>query len=203
MKFLKVFLTGIVGFGMLMFLLVMCASIEDKPSADQPKETTTSPKVAVAPSRSNKVAVAPSRPDKVDWNVKDLDAITNGNIPLAVEYIKSSNSANVGTTADAASVLKTPWKYYGKMLCFTGTVGVVEDQPEESNLSKLLGGGETSEVVIATADGSIVDLFAMESSGKLKKGETTRVCGLPVGRTEVTNAVGGKFTHLIMVGFIQ
>lgn len=89
------------------------------------------------------------------------------------------------------------------MLCFTGTVGVVEDQPPESDLSKLLGGGETSEVVITTADGSIVDLFAMEGSGKLKKSDSARLCGLPVGRMEVTNAVGGKFTHLIVVGFIQ
>ena len=42
----------------------------------------------------------------------------------------------------------------------------------------------------------------MEGSGKLKKGETARVCGLPIGRAEVTNAVGGKFTHLTLVSFI-
>jgi hypothetical protein len=55
---------------------------------------------------------------------------------------------------------------------------------------------------LASTSGSIVDLFAMEGSGKLKKGETARVCGLPIGRAEVTNAVGGKFTHLILVSFI-
>ena len=55
---------------------------------------------------------------------------------------------------------------------------------------------------LATTSGSIVDLFAMEGSGKLKKGETARVCGLPIGRAEVTNAVGGKFTHLTLVSFI-
>lgn len=196
MKFLKVCFTAFSGFGMLMFLLVMCASSEEKPSsisANQPEQTTTSPKVAATP----------SRPDKVDWNIQNPDALTNGNIPLAVKYIQSRTSKTVGTPANAASVLKTPWKYYGKMLCFSGTVGVVEDQPPGSDISKVFGGGETSEVVIRTDDGSIVDLFAMESSGKLKKGETARVCGLPVGRAEVTNAIGGKFTHLMVVGFIQ
>ncbi|MEG3939060.1 hypothetical protein QT995_12965, partial [Microcoleus sp. S36b_A3] len=56
--------------------------------------------------------------------------------------------------------------------------------------------------LIKQRPGSIVDLFAMEGSGKLKKGETARVCGLPIGRAEVTNAVGGKFTHLTLVSFI-
>ena len=82
-------------------------------------------------------------------------------------------------------------------------MGVVEDQPPGSDISKVIGGGETSEVVIETPDGSIVDLFAMESSGTLRVGETATVCGLPVGRAEVPNAVGGNFVHLIVVGFIR
>lgn len=140
---------------------------------------------------------------EIKWNLTNPDAISNGNIRLAVKHIKSGADAASGITADAATVLKTPWKYYGQSVCFNGTVALVEDQPPGSDISKALGGGDTSEVVIETSDGSIVDLLALESSGSLKLQDLAMVCGFPVGRAEVANAVGGKFTHLLVVGFIQ
>lgn len=141
--------------------------------------------------------------DAINWNVKDPDATTNGNIQLAVKYMKSSTTtAPTKNLSDAAVILKTPWKYYGQTHCFNGTVAVVEDQPPGSDVSKLLGGGETSEVVIQTPDESLVDFFAMGSSGTLRIGDTTTVCGLPVGRMEVPNAVGAS-SRLIVVGVMR
>lgn len=188
--------------GVLFFIGLLSAIFGDKKPNNKTSEnlelsqaaTLVTPEEAVAKTKEAEV---------IEWNIKEPDVLKNGNIKLAVEQIKSGSYVSKGSLADAANVLKAPWKYYGQTLCFNGIVGLAQDQPPGSNISKGLGGGETSEVVLETADGAIVDLFALQSSGKLNAEDSTTVCGLPVGRAEVPNAVGGNFTHLIVVGYIQ
>lgn len=176
--------------------VVMYASIGGRGSSRHAvNESATTEKTATSP--------AISAPAAVSWNVSDPDATSNGNIRRAVQQIQSGIKTTDAPVADAATVLKKPWEFYGKPLCFTGTVAVVEDQPPGSDIAKALGGREASEVVIETDDGAIVDLFAMQSSGNLQTQARATLCGLPTGRVEVPNQLGGKFTHLVIVGHIR
>ncbi|MDH2918647.1 MAG: hypothetical protein PXX73_05585 [Sideroxydans sp.] len=176
--------------------VVMYASMSGRGAARHvANELATTEKVAASP--------AVSAPAPVNWNVSDPDATSNGNIRRAVQQIQSGIRTANAPLADAANVLKKPWEFYGKPLCFSGTVAVVEDQPPGSDIAKALGSREASEVVIETDDGAIVDLFAMQSSGNLQTQARTTLCGLPTGRVEVPNQLGGKFTHLLIVGHIR
>ena len=137
------------------------------------------------------------------WNITDTNAISNGNIQIAIGQIKSNPIALSGATesTDAALVIKAPWRYYGQTLCFNGDVNfVVEYPPDSSNPNPFSGG---SEVIISTQDQAVVSLVTMENSGLLKPGDLATVCGLPAGRAEVTNNFGGKITCLVIVGVIK
>ncbi|WP_228125191.1 DUF2628 domain-containing protein [Candidatus Methylospira mobilis] len=138
-----------------------------------------------------------------EWNTQDVDVASNGNIKLAVKQLKSNAPITENTQVAADTAWKAPWKYYGQVLCFSGEAALVEDYPPGSDISKVLVSNQTSEVVIETNDGSIVDLLSTNGSGSLKAQETTTVCGFPVGRSEVENKLGGKFTHLVLVGYLK
>lgn len=137
-----------------------------------------------------------------DWNTKDLSIVTNGNVAKAVKILKGNPNQSV-TSAEPAAVVKTPWSYYGKLIELTGVAEVVDDYPPGSDYSKILGGGDASEVVFATEDGTIADFLLVGSSGNLKVGDSVTLRGYPVGREEVPNTLGGSFTHLILVGKYQ
>lgn len=130
------------------------------------------------------------------WNKNETDAMKNGNIFLAVDMIKAIKEIPVGEATDPAIVIKTPWNYYGKPISFTGSVAVVEDFPPGSDQGKA---GIAADVVLQTNDGTIVEFFSMVPSGDIKENQQLTVTGYPVGRTEVDNKLGGKFTHLIVV----
>ncbi|NOV01317.1 hypothetical protein [Paenibacillus planticolens] len=131
-----------------------------------------------------------------NWNKSEVDALKNGNLPLAVNMIKAIKETPAGEKISPETVIKTPWTYYGKAISFTGNVGVVDDYPPDSDFGKA---GLAAEIVIECEDGTIVDFFSMTPSGKMKIGEDVTITGYVVGRTEVENKLGGKFTHLIAV----
>lgn len=136
------------------------------------------------------------------WNTKELDALKNGNIPIAVNLLNDASNADIKGKAenlDPATVFKTPWDHYGKILKFQGETSFVQDYPPDSDTSKALGGAG-SEIVFTTEDGTIVDFLKIGSTGSIKEGDTVVVYGYPVGRMEVPNRVGGTFTQLIIVG---
>jgi len=136
-----------------------------------------------------------------DWNTKEIDASQNGNIAVAIEAIKHSRDTQKATTeAEPQMVARAPWKYYGKPLKFRGTVELVKDFPPNSEFVKAIGGEEGCEIVMVCKDGTIVDMFCMAGSGSLKVSETATVVGLATGTMKVPNAVGGTFTHLVIVG---
>lgn len=150
--------------------------------------------------KNTKPVEAPKR-ETYNWNTKDIDAIQNGNIPIAVRKMKADGDIkNMATATSLEDVAKRPWDFYGKVIECTGEVGVVQDYPPGSDFSKIMGGQSCAEVVMETNDGTIVDAFISGSSGSLRVGQLATVYGYPVGISEVPNKVGGKFTHLIIVG---
>ena len=64
----------------------------------------------------------------------------------------------------------------------------------------MLGGHESSDIVLETADATIVESFCMKPSGSLKVGDVVNLYGYPIGVTEVGNRMGGKDTHLMLIG---
>lgn len=131
-----------------------------------------------------------------EWNVNEPDAMKNGNIPKAIDMLKVMKETPAGEPVSPNEVMKAPWNFYGKPLIFTGEVAVVEDYPPGSDFGKA---GFSSDIVIETGDGTIVEFFSMVPSGNIKAGETVSITAFVVGRTEVENKLGGSFTHLIAV----
>ena len=197
LKWLGIFIGGF------FVIAILAAIFGDKEPQLKPSQVSVS-KNTEATSESKNVAVVPSKQDVIEWNVKDPDALTNGNILLALKYIKSNATFDAnGALSDAALILKSPWKYYGQTFCFIGTVTGILDYPAGGDTSKALGGGEFSEVNIFTEDNVAVTLLSTGGSGTTRLQGTAKVCGLPVGRAKGKNAYGGDITTLYVVGFVR
>ncbi|KEO80967.1 hypothetical protein [Tumebacillus flagellatus] len=137
---------------------------------------------------------------KPTWNTKDIDAKENGNFPIAINLLKSmSDTKSPAEEVDISLVFKAPWNYYGKIIKATGTVGIVQDFPPDSEPARV-SGGAASEIVIYNKDMTVVDFYLMDSSGTVKVGDTVSIYGLAVGQEVVENKLGGKTTQLVMAG---
>lgn len=139
----------------------------------------------------------------LEWNTEDMNVETNGNIEIAVELLKSLSAESIkkqAITADPAIVMKSPWKYYGKIVKFTAEVGLAQDYPPGSDESQVLGGTEVGELVIANDLNAIIDYLHIGSTGDIKVGDRVTVYGYPVGLGEVENKLGGTTTQLVVVG---
>jgi len=166
----------------------------DKPENAQEQHQTVSP---------------PEGPDPEDsisqkqsaWNTKDVNIESNGNISIAVRELK--NSGDIKSRAEnvpPATVMKSPWKYYGKIVKLTGEVGIAQDYPPGSDISKSFGGGEVGELVLVNEDSTFIDYINVGSTGDINVGDKAVVYGYPVGLVEVGNKLGGKTTQLVIVG---
>ena len=134
-----------------------------------------------------------------DWNTTEIDAVKNGNIAVAVNWVNRNSALRGAAIAPQPQyIAKQPWNYYGKVVRVTGTVGVVQDYPAGSD--NAINGNDTADIVILCGDGTIAEIFCMKPSGNITTGCTVTLYGYPVGVTEVPNRVGGTDTHLIMVG---
>jgi len=181
---------------------------------DKDKQTTVNNSSATSENKDSKPTDKPeakaetaqkgeAKPEKKtpEWNTKDLNALENGNMLIAANLLKTAGDIKKDAVAvEPASVNKTPWKYYGKVVKMTGSVEVVQDYPPDSDVAKGMGVKEASEIVMTTEDGTIVDMFCSISSGSLKVGDIVTLYGYPVGQAEVENKIGGKFTHLVIIG---
>ena len=151
-------------------------------------------------------ATATPVPREVQWNVEELDVFANGNLRIARGVLAGFQEASLKESAEAAEpslVMKAPWKYYGKVLSFVGVVAIVQEYPGASVLHGLLGltsGQEVGEIVLTTADGTIVDYVHIGSTGDIRVGDTLAVYGLPVGHFNVVNRLGGLTQQLAVVG---
>jgi len=138
---------------------------------------------------------------QLDWNKQENDAFKNGNIAFAAQRILANPFLrNQAIIQDPQMVAKTPFNYYGQVVKFTGTVGIVQDFPPGNDFSQMLGTQNASDIVMQSNDGTIIEMFCMKASGYIRKGNTVNLYGYPVGVTEVPNTMGGTFTHLIVVG---
>lgn len=128
-----------------------------------------------------------------EWNLADENPETNGNVIIALDYLIESGPLTEGSHEDIAKVFKAPWDYYGKPIAFEGIVSLVQDYPPESETFL------RSEVLLSTEDNTIIDILSTVPSGNLKEDDAVSINGLVVGRMEVENAIGGTFTHLIVI----
>jgi hypothetical protein len=134
------------------------------------------------------------------WNMTDVDVSKNGNMAVGLEVIRANpDYVNQCKQIDIADAYKRPWNYYGSPISVTGVVGIVEESPPGSEISKFYG-GEVSEIVILADGGIPVDMTLLRSSGDLTQGQTVTLYGYVIGKIEVTNALGGKVTNLVLVG---
>jgi len=134
-----------------------------------------------------------------DWNTTEIDAIKNGNIGVAVNWVNRQPAIRgVAIAPQPQYIAKQPWNYFGKVVRVRGTVVVVQDYPLGSDNS--INGQASSDIVIECADGTIAEMFCMRTSGNITTGCTVNFYGYPCGVTEVPNKIGGTFTHLILVG---
>ncbi|MFD0712657.1 hypothetical protein [Paenibacillus sp. GCM10027626] len=127
------------------------------------------------------------------WNTEDVDIESNGNIALAIAELKTYRSLNNGTKIKPADLFAAPWKYYGQAVTVEGKVEYVRSFDPIDGLR--------SEIVLETADGTLVDVIALnKAKDGLKVGHRTTLTGLPVGKGEVENAEGEKLTYVFLVG---
>lgn len=161
---------------------------------------STKPSTSEPPAQAEKSKVkAPSQ--KPTWNKDDLDPMTSGNFETAVLTFR--DNPDVQTSAidvPAADVMRRPWDYYGQAVRFSGQVAVIQDYPPGHNMSKALG-GESCEIVMTADDGiTIIDGMLLGNTKGLQVGDYVTFCGYPCGVMEVANKIGGKFSHLVVVG---
>lgn len=137
---------------------------------------------------------------ELSWNTKDLNVETNGNISVAIDFIKKlADPKQTVESVTPAEAFKTPWKYYGKIVKVTGLVAIIQEYPPGSDLYKAAG-GECGEIVLVTDDGTYIDYLHIGSTGKTKVGDAIVLYGTPVGQVEADNKLGGKTTELVIVG---
>lgn len=171
-------------------------------------ETTNAVKEDIAPADNSSTPETTQKNEKdtasdnnIKWNTSETDPTKNGNIDLAVKLLKKNSDIKTSAVEeDPAVVIKMPWNYYGKALKFSGYVEVADDYPPNSDVSKFLDTTNSSDLVITSLDGTIIETFLRVSSGSVKVGDYVTVYGYAVGRMEVDNKLGGQFTHLILVG---
>ena len=170
-----------------MFLLTGCGGSSKSKNESPPPKQVEQP--------------APAPPT---WNKNDLNPQSNGNIAVAASLLrKNSNPEPSAIDVAPEDVMKRPWDYYGQVVRFTGYAAVLQDYPPGSDLSKALG-GECCEVVISAGSDSavIVDGILLGSTKGIREGDVVTFVGYPCGVMEVPNKLGGKFSHLIVVGKI-
>jgi hypothetical protein len=135
------------------------------------------------------------------WNTKDVDAMTNGNIPIAAGLLKTPTDTKTNAVdAIPADVIKTPDSYNGEIIKFTGSIALLSDYAAGSEFSKIFGGVQSCEIAIYAKDGTVVDMFVGIPKGDLKLGENITLYGYPVGRTLIQSNNGDKTSRLIVVG---
>ena len=141
----------------------------------------------------------------IKWNTSDMNVYTNGNIRVAARLISASGiPQDRAKNASPSEIAKAPWKYFGDVHVFKGTVGLVQEYPPDGPESKILiGGGPLGEIVMIDAQGSTftpIDCMLIEGTGDAQVGDRVTIYGYVVGLAEVPNRLGGISQQLVVVG---
>lgn len=185
--------------GIITSLIVFCFTVANHEPVNT--KDTTSSSTTTEVTNTKDVETTTSNTQNLEWNKSELDALKNGNIPIAAQLVvKDNNLAPKAEQANPDEVIKRPWDYYGKVITFTGQVGYMQDYPKESEFGQAFN-GDAFELVMTSGD-TIVDIIGKGSTAGISDGQTITTYAYPVGVTEVPNKVGGSFKHLIVVGVI-
>jgi hypothetical protein len=143
-------------------------------------------------------------PEK-QWNRANLDALTNGNVDLAVERI-ATTGVPTGKKLSAESTGQAPWEHVGEVYEVSGLVGRVrEDAVNGPEPTRSTSRRSLSEVVLfESPDTGImpIECLLVESAGTLRQGDQVSVTGYITGVTDLENQAGDTTTGLVIVGQI-
>lgn len=182
-------------------LLIIGAAQDDEKSNSDKKTKPTEKKISEDRKKEENTPVE-AKEKIVKWNVKDENALENGNIKKAIKLlVGKSKISNEAIEISSLDVYKRPWDYYGKIVSISGMVAFAEDYPPESDLNREFGTDTTSNITIITEEGVIVSLLSPISSIHINRDNIAVLYGYIVGRGElVKNNQGGIETGLVMIG---
>ena len=159
------------------------------------------PNSSPAPSQQVEQTKQMTPKKELSWNTNDLNPTTSGNLEMAILTFRDKPDVQSSAIDVApADVMRRPWDYYGKSVRFSGTAAVIQDYPPGHDISKAMG-GESCEIVMTADDGvTIIDGMLLGNTKGLQVGDYVTFCGYPCGVMEVPNKMGGKFSHLVVIG---
>ena len=137
------------------------------------------------------------------WNTSDTDATSNGNLSEAVSAISSLSSSDLRSRSESVSlsyIIKSPWKYYGHVISFSGQVSNIKEYPPGSQEAENIGGPFAEMSVYNEASGVSVDVIFMGDTGNIVQDSYVNLCALPIGMSEGQNAFGSSVDMLVVVG---
>ena len=182
-------------------LLIIGAAQDDEKSNSDKKTKPTEKKISEDRKKEENTPVE-AKEKIVKWNVKDENALENGNIKKAIKLlVGKSKISNEAIEISSLDAYKRPWNYYGKIVAISGMVAFAEDYPPESDLNRKFGTDTASNITIITEEGVIVSLLSPISSIHINRDNIAVLYGYIVGRGElVKNNQGGIETGLVMIG---
>ena len=134
---------------------------------------------------------------------KDNEIESQANFEKAVhfvadhtDYVKFANA----DYPDLQSALKQPWTYYGKIVCISGEVGTVTQEPPGQSVAKIFGGKYFHTVIQGNFP---VSIHIKGMSDHIREGQRIRVKGLIVGQTQLQNMMGGSPRGVEFVGILD
>ena len=112
------------------------------------------------------------------------------------DYLRSASAGY----PDLEAVLKKPWEYYGKVICISGPVGTVTQEPPGHSVSKLFDGKYFHTVIQGNFP---VSIHIKGTADNIREGQNIRVRGLVVGQTGLKNRMGGTSNGTEFVGILE
>ncbi|MHB1420760.1 MAG: hypothetical protein ACYCX4_14465 [Bacillota bacterium] len=123
------------------------------------------------------------------WNTKDIRTETNGNISVAVDFLRSVSPGQLKEQTEAVASNKSPWEYLGKPAKITG---MIMDYGEEDDI-----------IVDSEVTDYQIDYLTVENADNpdaVSIGDTVTVYGYVAGLMDFKNKLGSKSTRLVVVG---
>ena len=163
---------------------------------------------------SQKVESAQSDHDKMiqeiatGWNTETTNVDKNsGNWEKATDLVKKYPDylrQSEAYRADAQSMLKKPWEFYGKVISIRGRIYSIEQRPPGDSVVKFYNRPcYTAMLEIAGKDAVYVAVDIIDDAEDLREKQMVDLRGYIYGHTELVNAFGGKSKGLCFIGFLD
>ena len=187
---------------LIFIILLIIGAAQDDEKSNGDKNTKSTEKKIIEDKKEVENIPVEVKEKTVKWNVKDENALENGNIKKAIKLLDGkSKISNEAIEISSLDAYKRPWNYYGKIVAISGMVAFAEDYPPESDLNRKFGTDTASNITIITEEGVIVSLLSPISSIHINRDNIAVLYGYIVGRGElVKNNQGGIEIGLVMIG---